>query len=109
MDLSVFSDTGTVLQLETDHMIITSQTAPEGSVRALNSSGGILWRINGETKPVLGTQFDPCSVSASNVDIIFIADRGTRYFDSFFQCLEKKKNVMIGKTTFLFLDITQIF
>ena len=78
-----------------DHIIIISTSFPQASVRAISEIEGFLWQLDCQKCPhQLDLSFNPCSVTASKVGDIFIADRRAG-----------KVNILI----LLAKDITNIF
>ena len=58
-----------------DHTIVISSSSPNGSIRAVNQSQGLLWQLDSTSDKQLDTNFNPCSVSSSEDGVIFIADQ----------------------------------
>ena len=57
------------------HTIIITTSFPHGSVRAIDKDKDELWKIDG-SRELLGTIFNPYSVSSCLSDVTFVADQG---------------------------------
>ena len=71
-------------KMKHQHMCIISISNPSEakyrssyyqSVRAVNE-GGLIWQVDSQRCPELGSMFNPCSVSTSEEGDVFIADNG---------------------------------
>ena len=62
---------------EANDIIVISKGAPDGFVRVLSRTEGIVWRLDDNVMPHFKGNFDPCSVSASTNGDLFIAERST--------------------------------
>ena len=58
-----------------DHTIAISSSKPNGSVRAVNQTQGVLWRLDCRSSSRLDLTFNPCSVSCWGNGEIFIVDQ----------------------------------
>ena len=58
-------------------IVVVSKATPNGFIRALNSSGDVLWEIDEKKQPDLGSKFNPYSVTASAAGFILMADHSS--------------------------------
>ena len=60
-----------------DNTIVICTSNPHASLRAVSQMEGVVWQIDSRTNPELGSEFNPCSVSASETGDIYFADSST--------------------------------
>ena len=60
-----------------DHTLVICTSNPHASLRAVNQMEGVVWQVDSRTNPELGSEFNPCSVSASETGDIYFTDSTT--------------------------------
>ena len=58
-------------------IVVVSKAASDTFIRALNSSGDVLWELDEKKQPDLGSKFNPYSVTASTAGFILMADHSS--------------------------------
>ena len=77
------------------YFVMSSHPSPYyPSVRAVNEAG-VIWQLDSENCPELGSRFNPCSVSTSAVGDVFIADNGSDRVRVILDCIHFWKTLIL--------------